>query len=159
MLMMQKHKAMIRLSYNIITPSSFAYSDNFNNLLHIDLWRSMAFTATHTHFQTQTKLQDTGTCFSHQTGLFQVLYIPRLHESKAVAPSATAPHDTGAFICAARACAQRSALVLPQLRGKELVLLLSNLCKLLPRLLQLPLLSQHLLLCCDDLRRTGEADR
>lgn len=37
---------------------------------------------THIHTHTNT-LRSTGTCFSHQTGLFQVLYLPRLYESKA----------------------------------------------------------------------------
>lgn len=64
------------------------------------------------------------------------------------------------FVCAAGRThsLSQSALVLPQLTGQELVLLLSDLCQLLPRLLQLSLLPQHLLLSRDDLRRTGTAD-
>lgn len=47
--------------------------------------RSLTITYTH-HTRTYTHtntLQSTGTCFSHQIGLFQVLYIPRLYERKA----------------------------------------------------------------------------
>lgn len=85
---------MERLSYNFIILSSFAYSVTTFSILNSEC-QCHSLTNTHTHIHAYTnKLQGTGTCFSHQTGLFQVLYTPRLYETKAAnLTSATAPRD------------------------------------------------------------------
>lgn len=114
---------------------------------------------------TQTHIQITGhrhLFFSHQTGLLpSAVYSAVIWgQNSQFDVGCSTRHGGGLRQCATcTRCPGQSALVLPQLAGQELVLLLSDLSQLLPRLLQLALLPQHLLLSRNDLRRMGTADR